>query len=72
MTYKRIRLEDLINAVKENPELFPDGMKTIIYSGDFEGNYTHKKHEIGCMKLQSKNNRHAIVLNYEMHEGGWE
>ena len=40
-----------------------DGDNTPIYTGDFEGNYLHGKHEI------MKDNEHrAIFLGYEMHE----
>lgn len=40
-----------------------DGDNTPIYTGDFEGNFLHGKHEI------MKDNEHrAIFLGYEMHE----
>ena len=40
-----------------------DGDKTPVYSGDFEGNYLHGKHEI----MIDREHR-AIFLGYEMHE----
>lgn len=40
-----------------------DGDKTPVYSGDFEGNFTHGYHEV---MLDSANR--AIFLGYEMHE----
>ena len=42
--YKRITVQDIIDYIKSEPEKFPDGMKTVIVSGDFECNYTHEKH----------------------------
>ena len=70
--YKRITVQDIIDYIKSEPEKFPDGMKTVIVSGDFECNYTHEKHEIqdmvGCT-LNKKKFPNAICLGYEMHEG---
>ena len=40
-----------------------DGDNTPIYTGDFEGNYLHGKHEI-----MRDNEHRAIFLGYEMHE----
>jgi len=60
--YTTITVEDIVATVKANPQQFPDGMKTIVLSGDFEGNYTHRLHELQhCGR--------AICLGYEMHEG---
>ena len=40
-----------------------DGDKTPVYTGDFEGNFLHGKHEI-----MRDNEHRAIFLGYEMHE----
>lgn len=40
-----------------------DGDNTPVYTGDFEGNYLHGKHEI-----MRDNEHRAIFLGYEMHE----
>jgi hypothetical protein len=68
MDYKTITVQDLVDLVTNNPDVFKDGMKTKILSGDFEGNYCHKKHEI----MSDTYKKHtAIFLGYEMHEG-WD
>lgn len=69
-SYRIITLEDIINAVKKAPKRFPLGMKTPVMSGDFEGNYTHRKHEVQYMKTKTLGN--VVCLGYEMHEGGWD
>ena len=63
--YKTITLQDIIDMVKSNPKLFPDGMNTKVFSGDFEGNYTRHFHEISQDEYGSEK---AIFLGYEMHE----
>lgn len=40
-----------------------DGDKTPVYTGDFEGNYTHGKHEV-MVDEQLR----AVFIGYEMHE----
>lgn len=40
-----------------------DGDKTPVYSGDFEGNFTHMKHA-----LMKDDSLRAVFLGYEMHE----
>ena len=40
-----------------------DGDNTPVYTGDFEGNYLHGRHEI-----MRDNEHRAIFLGYEMHE----
>lgn len=45
MNYKTITLKDLVTFVQGNPTTFPEGLNTVLLSGDFEGNYTHKMHE---------------------------
>ena len=59
--YGAITVQDVVDMIKDNPKLFPNGMKTEIWSGDFEGNYTHIKHE-----LMFENGK--IFIGYEMHE----
>jgi hypothetical protein len=62
--YKTITVRDLVNAVSKDKKNFPKGLDTPINSGDFEGNYWHKLHEI-----MTDSNNHSIFLGYEMHEG---
>ena len=59
--YGTITVQDLIDMIKSNPKLFPNGMNTEVWSGDFEGNYTHIKHE-----LMSDDGK--LFIGYEMHE----
>lgn len=40
-----------------------DGDKTPVYTGDFECNYLHGKHEV-----QIDREHRAIFIGYEMHE----
>lgn len=65
MSYKTITIQDIVDAVKRDPKLFPDGMNTKVFSGDFEGNYTHHLHIICHDKHGSED---VIFLGYEMHE----
>ena len=53
---------DLVFEVMSNKKLYPKGLYTVIETGDFEGNYTHQKHE-----LQSDKGK--VRLAYEMHDG---
>lgn len=68
MKYKEITVKDLIDFVTSNPDIFKDGLQTKILSGDFEGNYCHKKHE---PMIDDSGKHTAVFLGYEMHEG-WE
>jgi len=61
--YKAITVQDIVDEVLNNPKRFPKGMKTVVVSGDFEGNYTHQLHEI-------QYDGRKLCLGYEMHEGG--
>lgn len=65
--YRRITVKDLVDAVKADPKAFPKGMNTAILSGDFEGNYTHEKHEV-FIEDRYNNIGPALFLGYEMHE----
>jgi hypothetical protein len=65
-SYKTITLNDILKEVTSNPTRYPLGGDTPILSGDFEGNYTHKMHEIMYQKVDKKT---CICLAYEMHEG---
>lgn len=61
--YGMTTVRDVVEAVKGDPANFPKGLDTPIYTGDFEGNYTHTKHEV--MSDGGK----CVFLGYEMHEG---
>lgn len=39
------------------------GDDTPVYTGDFEGNYTHAKHEV-----MADDTLKAVFIGYEMHE----
>lgn len=65
MDYKTITVQDLINMIKDNPDVFKEGMNTQIFTGDFESNYTHIKHEIMTDNYEGKK---VLFLGYEMHE----
>ena len=65
--YRQITVRDLMNYVAD----MPLGFDTPVFSGDFECNYTHLKHEMQLSLQDGKPN--AVVLAYEMHEGGlWD
>lgn len=65
--YKVITIQDLINFVKDNKDIFPKGLDTNIMTADFEGNYLHEKHEI-YNDYDKNKYKSFIVLCYEMHE----
>lgn len=62
--YKQLTVRDIVDAVMKEHDNFPRGLDTPVLSGDFEGNYTHKLHEI-------QHDRGKLFLGYEMHEGHW-
>lgn len=66
--YKLITVEDIISFIGKHKDLFPKGLDTPIYSGDFECNYTHGKHLIQHMTKDGTIKENAICLSYEMHE----
>lgn len=61
--YRTITIEEMIGTLYNLSKKFKKGMKTPIYSGDFEGNYLHGKHQI---MIDTENQ--AVFLGYEMHE----
>lgn len=63
--YDIITLQDLVDFVNNNPETFKKGMKTPIWSGDFEGNYTHILHSI---QVEDNGDDKVLFVGYEMHE----
>lgn len=65
-SYDVITLQDLVDAIMSDSETFPKGMETVIMTGDFEGNYTHQKHEI--MRDETVTYGNICFLGYEMHE----
>ena len=62
MAYETLTVGKLKKLLTQLGKQF-DGDKTPVYSGDFECNYLHGKHEI-----MVDSNHRAIVLGYEMHE----
>ena len=62
-TYKTYTVKELIGVLKEYAKELPKGINSPVYSGDFEGNYTHILHE----PMLDKENG-ALFLGYEMHE----
>lgn len=63
--YKTITVQELVDYINNNPKLFKDGMNTQIFTGDFEGNYTHINHEV---MTDTYENKAVLFLGYEMHE----
>lgn len=68
--YRTMTVRDIVDFVTKFKEHFPKGLDTPVFSGDFECNYTHLKHELQV--LEEDNEEPAIVLAYEMQEGAWE
>ena len=66
MNYEIKTVGDLVRLIKDNKDIFPDGMKTKIFTGDTEGNYVHAKHFIQYSKTEKNGN--VMFLAYEMHE----
>lgn len=64
-TYKTMTVQELVDFVMNNPEVFKKGMKTKIFSGDFECNNTHIFHEFQHLHHNCEN---VVVLGYEKHE----
>ena len=61
-TYKEVTVRDILRFILNDPKYFHRGLDTVVVSGDFEGNYTHQKHELSGYAGK-------LVLSYEMHEG---
>ena len=62
MSYKTITVGELKKLLTQIGKEF-DGDKTPVYTGDFEGNYLHGKHEV----MKDAEHR-AVFIGYEMHE----
>lgn len=62
MTYEVLTIGKLKKLLTQVGKEY-DGDKTPVYSGDFEGNFTHMKHT-----LMKDDNLRAVFLGYEMHE----
>lgn len=63
--YDIITLQDIVDFVNNNKEHFPEGMNTKVFSGDFEGNYTHWMHSLQKDTLGDDS---VLFIGYEMHE----
>lgn len=63
--YKVVTVQDLVNMIEEHPEIFKKGMDTPVCSGDYEGNITHKKHEL--MREYVKGLGTTLFLTFEFH-----
>lgn len=62
MAYETLTVGKLKKLLTEIGKRF-DGDKTPVYSGDFECNYIHGKHEV-----MYDNEHRAVFIGYEMHE----
>lgn len=65
--YRAMTVNDLIKFIETHKEDFPKGLDTVIMSGDFEGNYTHEKHEFQLID-NVPDYGNVVCLGYEMHE----
>ena len=70
--YKKLTVRDIVNAVLCDKESFPKGIDTPVFSGDFEGNVTHGKHEIQSIDPDEVIDEPSVFLGYEMHESVYE
>lgn len=59
--YAEVTIGELVRFVKTHKANFPDGMRTRISLGDFEGNTYHRKVALGC-------DNKRLYLSYEMNE----
>ena len=64
--YRELTVRDILTLVMADRTAFPKGLDTPITSGDFECNYTHRKH------MLERGEKHSLCLAYEMHEGKYE
>ena len=62
MAYETLTVGKLKKLLTQIGKEF-DGDKTPVYSGDFECNYLHGKHEV-----TSDPEHRAVFIGYEMHE----
>ena len=65
MKYSKLTVGTLLKELQRVAEKYGEDIP--VYTGDFEGNYLHGKHE-SCYYTEDK----CFVLNYEMHESIWE
>lgn len=63
MEYGQLTIGQLIDILTEYSKELPNGMDTLVTSGDFEGNYTHGSHEV-----QIDREHGTVFIGYEMHE----
>ena len=59
--YKEFTLSELVQIVKKDKATFPNGLKTKISLGDFEGNTYHRKISVGADDSR-------LYLSYELNE----
>lgn len=60
--YKTLTVGELKKLLTEIGKKYY-GDKTPVYTGDFEGNYVHGKHEV-----MHDDDLKAVFIGYEMHE----
>ena len=65
MSYKEYTIKELIEELKECAKELPNGIDSLVTTGDFEGNYTHRL-------IEPMLDDDSVFLGYEMHEGGWQ
>lgn len=63
MEYGQLTIRQLIDILTDYAKELPNGMDTLVTSGDFEGNYTHGSHEV-----QIDREHGTVFIGYEMHE----
>lgn len=65
--YKTISVRDLVDFIKENKDVFPNGLDTQIICGDDECNSTYQK--LGFQQMTvSDDGENALVITYDMHD----
>lgn len=62
--YKQYTIKELIKELKDCAKHLPNGLNSLVTTGDFEGNYTHQL-------IEPMLDEDSVFLGYEMHEGGW-
>lgn len=59
--YKGFTLQEIVDFVKSHPKQFSKGMDTQVVTGDFEGNYLHRK-----FMLDEEGSR--LFIGFELHD----